>query len=57
MANRSGQQKSAQWCLDAVDVCWRQKVKQIRAAEQPAAAQAYAVVTAYGKILAELCAD
>ena len=35
--------KSAQWCLDAVDVCWKQKVKQTREAEQAAAADAYQV--------------
>jgi hypothetical protein len=46
--------KSAQWCLDAVDVCWKQKVKQIRPAEQPAAAEAFDVARkAYAKILAE----
>ena len=33
--------RSAQWCLDAVDVCWKQKVKLIREAERPAAAAAY----------------
>ena len=50
--------KSAQWCLDAVDVCWKQKVKQTRAAEQPAAAAAYDVARkAYAKILAESVAD
>ncbi len=46
--------KSAQWCLDAVDVCWQQKVKRIRSEEQPAAAEAYAKAReAYAKILAE----
>jgi hypothetical protein len=50
--------KSAQWCLDAVDVCWKQKVKQTRPAEQPAAAAAYDVARkAYAKILAESAAD
>jgi hypothetical protein len=50
--------KSAQWCLDAVDVCWKQKVKQTRASEQAAAAEAYAVArAAYAKILAESQAD
>ena len=50
--------KSAEWCLDAVDVCWKQKVKQTRAAEQPAAAEAYDVARkAYAKILAESAAD
>jgi hypothetical protein len=46
--------KSAQWCLDAVDVCWKQKVKGIRAAEQATAAEAFDVARrAYAKILAE----
>jgi hypothetical protein len=50
--------KSAQWCLDAVDVCWKQKVKQTRASEQPAAAEAYKVAReAYAKILSESQAD
>jgi hypothetical protein len=50
--------KSAQWCLDAVDVCWKQKVKQTRPAEQAAAAEAYAIARqAYAKILAESQAD
>jgi hypothetical protein len=34
-------QRSAQWCLDAVDVCWKEKVGQIRAAERQAAESAY----------------
>ena len=33
--------RSAKWCLDAVDVCWKQKKPLIRAEEQPAAAAAY----------------
>ena len=50
--------KSAQWCLDAVDVCWKQKVKQTRASEQATAAEAYAVARqAYAKILSESLAD
>jgi hypothetical protein len=50
--------KSAQWCLDAVDVCWKQKVKQTRPAEQATAAEAYAVARqAYAKILAESQTD
>ncbi len=50
--------KSAQWCLDAVDVCWKQKVKRIRPAEQPAAAEAYDVARkAYARILAEAQED
>jgi hypothetical protein len=50
--------QSAQWCLDAVDVCWKQKVKGIRAEEQPAAAEAFGVARrAYAKILSESQAD
>lgn len=50
--------KSAQWCLDAVDVCWKQKVKQTRPAEQPEAAAAYDVARkAYGRILGEAHED
>jgi hypothetical protein len=50
--------KSAQWCLDAVDVCWKQKVKLTRASEQAAAAAAYAVARQeYAKILVESQAD
>jgi hypothetical protein len=50
--------KSAQWCLDSVDVCWQQKLKQTRAEDQAAAAEAYAVARrAYAKILAECDVD
>jgi len=46
--------RSAQWCLDAVDVCWTQKSKQIREAERPAAAAAYEKARqAYRAALAE----
>jgi hypothetical protein len=46
--------KSADWCLRAVDVCWKQKEPQIRESEKAAAAQAYeAARVAYRKILAE----
>ena len=46
--------KSAQWCLDAVDVCWKAKSKQIRPAEQPAAEAAYEHARkAYRQVLAE----
>jgi hypothetical protein len=45
---------SARWCLDAVDVCWKQKVAKIRASEQAAAAAAYDVAReAYRLVLAE----
>jgi hypothetical protein len=33
--------RSAQWCLEAVDVCWRQKSPRIRASEKEAAVAAY----------------
>ncbi|MCA9118880.1 MAG: CehA/McbA family metallohydrolase [Planctomycetales bacterium] len=33
--------RSAQWCLDAVDVCWSQKEPRTRAEEKEAAAAAY----------------
>ncbi len=50
--------QSARWCLDAVDVCWKAKEKQIRPADQPAAAEAFAAARkAYAKILAESTAD
>jgi len=46
--------RSAQWCLDAVDVCWKQKEPRIRAEEKAAAAAAFDVARrAYAKILRE----
>ncbi|HEV7226330.1 MAG TPA: CehA/McbA family metallohydrolase [Pirellulales bacterium] len=47
--------KSAQWCLDAVDVCWRHKSPAIReGAERDAAERAFEVARqAYRKILGE----
>jgi hypothetical protein len=47
--------RSAQWCLDAVDVCWQKKSPAIReGAERDAAAEAYEVARqAYRKILDE----
>jgi hypothetical protein len=46
--------RSAQWCLDAVDVCWNAKEKQIRAEERPDAKAAFQKAKeAYSKILAE----
>ena len=46
--------RSAQWCLDAVDVCWKKKMSQTRRPEQEAAKAAYDVAReAYRKILAE----
>jgi len=45
---------SAQWCLDAVDVCWQAKRGNIREAEREAAAQAYEQAReAYRRALAE----
>ena len=46
--------KSAQWCLDAVDVCWKAKSPKIRESEREAAAAAYEKAReAYRAILAE----
>jgi hypothetical protein len=50
--------RSAQWCRDAVDICWKQKERAIRAEERPAAAAAYDFARqAYAKILSETPAD
>jgi hypothetical protein len=50
--------KSAQWCLDAVDTCWKAKRGNIRESERDAAAKAYDVAReAYRKILAETTAE
>ncbi len=49
---------SAQWCLEAVDVCWNKKLRGIRENEQAAAAAAYDVARqAYRKALAEAQAE
>jgi hypothetical protein len=46
--------RSAQWCLEAVDVCWESKVERIREGEREDAAAAYEVARqAYQAILAE----
>ena len=46
--------RSAQWCIDAVDACWKQKEPRIRVAERPAAAAAFeAARQAYRQILSE----
>lgn len=51
-------QRSAQWCLDAVDVCWNAKVGRIRPREREAAAAAYETAReAYRRILDESFAD
>jgi len=50
--------RSAQWCLDAVDVCWKQKEPRTRTEEKTAAAAAYEVARqAYRQILAESTDD
>jgi hypothetical protein len=47
-------QRSARWCLDAVDKCWGQKEPRIRQEEKEAAAAAYDVARqAYTRILSE----
>ncbi len=46
--------KSAQWCLESVDQCWKSKVSRIREAERPAAEAAYEHARkAYKRILSE----
>jgi hypothetical protein len=46
--------KSAEWCLEAVDVCWKQKSPRIREDDKAAAAAAYEHArAAYRKIAAE----
>jgi hypothetical protein len=50
--------RSAQWCIDAVETCWNQKVRQTRASEKEAARAAYDVAkAAYTKVLAEAVDD
>ena len=50
--------RSAQWCLDAVKVCWNKKVNGIREEERDAAREAYnAAKQTYRKILAESDVD
>ena len=50
--------RSAQWCLDAVDVCWNAKENNIREDERPAAAAAFDTARkAYQQILSECVAD
>ncbi len=47
-------QRSAQWCLDAIDVCWDSKKGQTRPHELKPAADAYEVARkAYRRILSE----
>jgi hypothetical protein len=50
--------QSADWCLRAVDVCWKQKEPRIRESEKKAAADAYEFArAAYRRILSESLAD
>ena len=50
--------RSAQWCLDAVEVCWNEKVERIREEERDAARKAYNVASqTYQKILEESDVD
>ncbi|HEX5104915.1 MAG TPA: CehA/McbA family metallohydrolase, partial [Pirellulaceae bacterium] len=50
--------KSAQWCIDAVETCWNQKVKGTRESEKAAARAAYDVARdTYKKVLAEAFDD
>jgi hypothetical protein len=50
--------RSAQWCIDAVETCWNQKVKQTRETEKTAARAAYDVAhQAYAKAREEAFDD
>ena len=50
--------RSAQWCIDAVEQCWKQKVKNTRESERDAAKEAYdAATAAYTRILGEAFND
>jgi hypothetical protein len=50
--------RSAEWCLKAIDACWKQKVRNIREAERAEAKKAYDHARAqYKNILAECPAD
>ena len=50
--------KSAQWCLDGIDQCWKQKVKLIRPKERADAQKAYDEArTVYRAILKESADD
>jgi hypothetical protein len=50
--------RSAQWCREAVDVCWAKKEPQIRKEEKEAAAKAYDVArAAYDNVIAEAVDD
>jgi hypothetical protein len=50
--------KSAEWCLAAVEQCWRQKFPRIREAERPAAQAAFDHARReYKRIVGECAAD
>lgn len=50
--------RSAQWCLNAVDVCWNAKLPGLRDTEKETAVTAYeAARQAYRKVLSEAVAD
>ena len=50
--------RSAQWCIDAVEVCWSQKERRIRDTEKAAARAAYDhAKAAYEQVLAEATDD
>ncbi len=50
--------RSAQWCLESVDRCWKSKVGNIRPADRPDAERAFDVArAAYRQIFAESSAD
>ena len=47
--------RSAQWCLDAVEVCWNEKVDRIREEERDAARAAYNVASQTYQTILEDC--
>ena len=50
--------KSAQWCLDGVDACWKSKERTYKAAEKGDAVAAYEHAReVYRKIVSESQAD
>jgi len=50
--------RSAQWCVDAVERCWKSKVNGIRESERAAARRAYdQAAEIYRNVLAEAVAD
>lgn len=50
--------QSAQWCLEVIDLLWKNRQNRISAAERPAARAAYdRAIAKYGAILAECARD